>query len=92
MYIIELAGRFDRLQGAACLVHNEKIKLPYIFNTVREAVNYIKAVSKIPIYLDRIRTINTNNDEIYVYKFSDDGGDVAKEINIIPCCVYKKES
>ena len=90
MYIVELAGRLNKLQGVDCLIHNEQLRMPYLFNTVREATDYIKSRSKVPIYLDKILTINANNDDIYVYKFSDDGSDVDKEIRIIPCKLYSR--
>lgn len=91
MYIVELAGRHSRLEGVGCLIHNEEQHMPYLFDTVRDAIDYVKSRCKVPIYLDRIRTINGNNDEIYVYKFSDNGDDTSKEINIIPCSLYIKE-
>lgn len=90
MYIVELAGRFNKMQGADCLIHNDQLHMPYLFNTVREATEYIKSRSKVPIYLDKIFTINANQDDIYVYKFSDDGSDADKEIRIIPCKVYSR--
>lgn len=90
MYIVELTGRYFKAQGAGCLVHNETMRMPYLFNTVGEATNYIKSMYNVPIYLDKILTINANNDDIYVYKFSDDGSDVDKEIRIIPCKLYSK--
>ena len=91
MYIVELTGRYFKAQGAGCLVHNETMRMPYLFNTVGEAANYIKSMYNVPIYLDRIRTINGNNDDIYVYKFSDTMDDPSKEINVIPCSLYSKE-
>lgn len=91
MYIVELAGRHNKLKGVGCLVHNEKMHMPYMFHTVKDAIDYVKSRCKVPIYLDRIKTINRNNDEVYVYRFSDNGDDVSKEINIIPCSLYTKE-
>lgn len=91
MYIVELAGRHNKTKGIGCLVHNKETHMPYLFVTVKDAVDYVKSRCKVPIYLDRIETVNENNDEAYVYKFSDNGDDVSKEINIIPCDLHTKE-
>ena len=91
MYIVELAGRHNKTKGIGCLVHNNETHMPYLFVTVKDAINYVKSRCMVPIYLDRIEIINENNDEIYVYKFSDNGDDVSKEINIIPCDLHTKE-
>ena len=90
MYIVELAGRFNKMQGADCLIHNEQLHMPYLFNTVGDAVDYIKSTYNVSIYLNKVRPINGNNDVVYVYRFSD-SDDVSKEINIIPCKLYSRE-
>lgn len=90
MYIVELAGRHNKTKGIDCLVHNNETHMPYLFVTVKDAIDYVKSRCMVPIYLDKILTINANNDDIYVYKFSDDGSDVDKEIRIIPCKVYSR--
>lgn len=90
MYIVELTGRYFKALGGGCLLHNETMRMPYLFNTVGDAVDYIKSTYNVSIYLNKVRPINGNNDVVYVYKFSDDGSDVDKEIRIIPCKVYSR--
>lgn len=90
MYIVELTGRFFKALGAGCLLHNETMRMPYLFNTVGEAVDYIKSTYNVSIYLNRVRTLNGNNDTVYVYRFAD-SDDASKEINIIPCKLYSRE-
>ena len=91
MYIVELTGRYFKAQGAGCLIHNETMRMPYLFNTVGEAVDYIKSTYNVSIYLNKVRPINGNNDDIYIYKFSDTMDGPSKEINVIPCSLYSKE-
>lgn len=89
MYIVELTGRYFKALGVGCLIHNEAMRMPYLFNTVGEAVNYIKSTYNVSIYLNRVRTLNGNNDTVYVYRF-EDSDDPTKELNIIPCKVYSR--
>lgn len=89
MYIVELTGRYFKALGVGCLIHNEAMRMPYLFNTVGEAVEYIKSTYNVSIYLKKVRPLNGNNDIVYVYRFSD-SDDVSKEINIIPCMLYSR--
>lgn len=91
MYIVELTGRYFKALGVGCLIHNEAMRMPYLFNTVGDAVDYIKSTYNVSIYLNKVRPINGNNDVVYVYRFAD-SDDVSKEINIIPCKVYSRGS
>lgn len=57
MYIVELTGRYFKALGVGCLLHNETMRMPYLFNTVGDAVDYIKSTYNVSIYLNKVRPI-----------------------------------